>query len=185
MDIPTTFERAANATAAVARGIRPEQFDSPTPCADWNVEQLVNHLIGTLEYFTARAEGKSALRPQPAAPTDFEKTVEHLQSSAFAMATAWGRPGVLDQTTATTAGAMPAAMLANLALSELLTHTWDLANATGQRLAVDDIDVEGVLAGMHQTLKPEARQQAFGPEAKAPEGAPAIDRLAAFLGRHP
>jgi len=38
MDIVMTLEKSANATAAVARGVRPEQFDSPTPCAEWNVE---------------------------------------------------------------------------------------------------------------------------------------------------
>src|SRR5438093_1007842 len=55
MEMLITLERAANATSAIARGVRPEQFDSPTPCGDWNVEQLMNHLIGSLEYFTARA----------------------------------------------------------------------------------------------------------------------------------
>ena len=185
MDIVTTFDSAANAAAAIARGVRPEQFDSPTPCSGWNVEQLMNHLIGSLEYFMARAEGKDAGRPQSASPTSYEETVGHLRGVALAAAAAWRQPGVLDQTITTTAGAMPASLLANLALSEMLTHTWDLARATGQPMSVDDADVEGVLAGIRQTLKPEARQPAFGPEVQAPAGAPAIDRLAAFLGRQP
>jgi hypothetical protein len=52
-------------------------------------------------------------------------------------------------------------------------------------MSADDVDVNAVLAGMKQTLKPEARQPAFAPEMKAPNEAPAIDRLAAFLGRQP
>ena len=185
MNIVTTFDRAANAAVAVARGVQPEQFDSPTPCSGWNVEQLMNHLIGTLEYFTARADGRDAGRPESASPTSYEETVDHLQRVAQAAAAAWRQPGVLDQTITTTAGAMPASFLANLSLSEMLTHTWDLARATGQRMSVEDVDVDGVLLGIRQTLKPEARQPAFGPELQAAEGAPAIDRLVAFLGRQP
>ena len=75
--------------------------------------------------------------------------------------------------------------MANLALSEMLTHTWDLARATGQRMVADDIDVDAVLAGMKHTLKPETRQSSFAPEMPAPNEAPPIDRLAAFLGRQP
>jgi uncharacterized protein (TIGR03086 family) len=177
MDMLITLERAANATSAIARGVRPEQFDSPTPCGDWNVEQLMNHLIGSLEYFTARAEGKDADRPQSASPASYEKTVGHLQRVASATAAAWRRPGVLEQAITTTAGGMPGSMLANPARSEMLTRTWDLARATGQPMSADNIDVDGVLAGMQKTLKPEARQPAFGPEVQAPNGAPAIDRL--------
>ena len=64
MDIVMTLEKSANATAAVARGVRSEQFDSPTPCAEWNVEQLMNHLIGSLEYFRARGDGDQAGPPR-------------------------------------------------------------------------------------------------------------------------
>jgi uncharacterized protein (TIGR03086 family) len=185
MDVLITLEKSANATAAVARGVRPEQFGSPTPCTEWNVQQLMNHLIGSLEYFKARGEGKDADPPQSASPTSYQKTINDLQSVAIATAAAWRRPGALEQTINTGVGEMPGSVLANLALSEMLTHCWDLAKATGQRMPADDIEVDGVLAGMKQTLRPAARQPGFGPEVQAPEGAPPIDRLAAFLGRHP
>jgi len=80
---------------------------------------------------------------------------------------------------------MPGAVLANITMSEMLTHSWDLARATGQRLDVADVDVEDVLAGVKKGLKPEAREPGFGPEVQPPEGAPPIDQLAAFLGRLP
>lgn len=185
MDVLMTLKRSANATAAVARGVRPEQFDSPTPCAEWNVEQLMNHLIGSLEYFKARGEGHQVGPPQSAPPTTYDQTVQALQGAAMATAVAWQRPGALEQTIDTGAGEMPGSALATMALSEMLTHSWDLAKATGQRMPADDVEVDGVLAGMKQTLKAEARQPNFGPESTAPNGAPPIDRLAAFLGRHP
>src|SRR6266702_162658 len=81
------------------------------------------------------------------------------------------------------AGQMPGSALATMALSEMLTNSWDLAKATGQSMPADDVEVDEVLTGMKQTLKPEARTPNFGPECNAPNGAPPIDRLAAFLGR--
>lgn len=185
MDILTTLEKSANATAAVARGVRPEQFDDPTPCAEWNVEQLMNHLIGSLEYFKARGEGKDADPPKPAPPTTYDRTIQALQDTATATAAAWRRPGALAEKTDTGAGAMPGSALATMAVSEILAHGWDLAKATGQSMPADDVKVDEVLAAMKQTLKPEARNPAFGPETQAPKGAPPIDQLAAFLGRHP
>jgi uncharacterized protein (TIGR03086 family) len=185
MDIVATMEKSANATATVAGGVRPEQFGSPTPCSEWNVQQLMNHLIGSLEYFKARGEGRDAGPPRSAAPASYDKTVQDLQSVALATAEAWRRPGALDQKIKTRAGDMPGSAMATMALSEMLTHGWDLARATGQRMPADDVDVDEILAGMQQTLRPEARQPNFGPEVQAPGGAPPIDRLAAFLGRHP
>jgi uncharacterized protein (TIGR03086 family) len=69
-------------------------------------------------------------------------------------------------------------------VAELAVHTWDLATATGQ--PVDGLDPEVAdrgLAFMTQTLKPEMRVSAFGPEQPAPAGASAYERIAAFAGR--
>src|SRR6185503_1067784 len=105
---------------------------------------------------------------QSAAPAPYVETIKRLEAAAMATAAAWRRPGALEQTIKTGAGEMPGSAMANLALSEMLTHTWDLARATGQRMSADDVDVNAVLAGMKQSLKPEARQPAFAPEIQAP-----------------
>ena len=185
MDIVTTLERSASATAAVASGVRPDQFDSPTPCSEWNVEQLMNHLIGSLEYFTARAEGRQPGPLQAAPPTTYDQTIEHRQNAAAATAQAWRRPGALEQMIDTGAGKMPGSAMVTLVASEMLTHSWDLAKATGQRMPADDVGVDQVLSGMRQSLKPQSRQPGFGPEVQPRKDAPPIDKLAAFLGRQP
>jgi len=145
----------------------------------------MNHLIGTLEYFAARGEGKPSGPPRPAQRASYEQTVEHLQNAAVATAQAWQRPGALEQQIDTGAGAMPGSALATMVASEILVHGWDLAKATGQKMSVDDVDVDQVITSMQQSLKPDARQPAFGPEVKPAKDAPPIDRLAAFLGRQP
>ena len=185
MDLVTTLQKSADATVIVARGVRPEQFDEATPCSDWNVQQLMNHLIGSLEYFGRQGQGKDAGRPEPPSPASYEQTVRRLQEAARATAKAWSRPGALQQTVKTGFGDMPGSILASMAVSEMLAHTWDLAKATNQKVPGTDIELDDVLAVMHDTLKPEMRQPSFEAEVPAPAAAAPIERLVAFLGRQP
>lgn len=131
------------------------------------------------------AKGEQGGRPQAAPRTNYDQTVEHLQNAAIATADAWRRPGALEQTLDTGAGSMPGSAMATLVASEMLTHGWDLAKATGQRMPVDEVDVDQVLAGMKRSLRPEARKPAFGPEVRSSKSAPPIEQLPAFLGRKP
>ncbi|MBV9119705.1 MAG: TIGR03086 family protein [Chloroflexi bacterium] len=181
MDTAATLSSAAAALVNTTQGIRADQFGQTTPCGDWTVQELMNHLTGSLEYFAAAAEGKKVdIKPAPAA--GFDETVQRLQQSAQAMAGAWSKPAPPEPEGAS-GGGMPRSALAAIAASETLTHAWDLARATGQQSPARDLKLGDLLGTMQQTLKPEARQPAFGPEQKAPEGCPDIDRLAAFLGR--
>ena len=73
--------------------------------------------------------------------------------------------------------------MANIALTEMVMHGWDLARATGQRMSSDEGMAETMLTAAKANIRPEARQSAFGPEQPAPSEAPPLDQLAAFLGR--
>jgi uncharacterized protein (TIGR03086 family) len=185
MDMLESLDKSAQAAATMARGVLAGQLDRPTPCSEWNVQQLMNHMIGSFEYFTARGEGKETGPPRPASPGSYAETVDQVVKTAAATAAAWRRPGALEQKVTTSFGEMNGAFVANIARTELLMHGWDLARATGQRLLVDQGMAGEILAEMEQTMLPQARQFAFGPEVAAPEGSLAIDRLAAFLGRQP
>ena len=49
-DVVILFERAASGAASMVESIRPDQRDAPTPCADWDVDALVTHMIGGTAY---------------------------------------------------------------------------------------------------------------------------------------
>jgi len=89
MGILEQLGQAATATSTVARGVRADQLAQPTPCDQWDVQALMNHTIGSLEYFAARAQGKDVERPQPASPASFEETVEWLVKGASSAAASW------------------------------------------------------------------------------------------------
>lgn len=67
------YRRAAADAVRVASGVRPDQLDLPTPCADWTVQDLLDHLVGGTRYLGAALAGT-----EPSAPTG--ATVEELRA---------------------------------------------------------------------------------------------------------
>jgi uncharacterized protein (TIGR03086 family) len=83
-------------------------------------------------------------------------------------------------------GTFPAEFAAGLVTNDLLTHGWDLAKATDQTVDYDPKLTEACMAFCRQTFaNPEIRGNQFAGEVAVPEDAPAIDRLAGYLGRQP
>jgi len=68
---------------------------------------------------------------------------------------------------------------------EVLVHGWDLARATGQPTAFPDDVAERALARSRRrlTARPQGTGAPFAAEVQVPHDAPAVDRLAGFLGR--
>ena len=69
----------------------------------------------------------------------------------------------------------------------MLTHTWDLATATGHTPAWDDEVVAGALVAVRRKLPTAERAPAipFADAVPVPDDAPVIDRLVAWQGRDP
>jgi uncharacterized protein (TIGR03086 family) len=183
MDILEQLDQAAAALTTVARGVKEDQLSRPTPCSEWDVQALMNHAIGSFAYFQASATGVKPAESQPAQPAGLNETVEQLTQAAAAVATAWKTPGALERKSQSPMGELPGSFMANISLTEMVVHGWDLARATGQKLPVSNEIAQSMLQAAHANLKPEMRQTAFGPEQQAAAGAPALDQLAAFMGR--
>ena len=175
---------AQDTAREVLAGVGPEQLELPTPCAEWNVAQLIDHLVGAQLWAAAGIRGAEMDETgEGSAAGDFAAAFDRAASGALA---AFREPGALDRTVNAGFGDMPATALMGLAVTDTLTHAWDLARATGQDTDLAPELAEAVLAQSHQTLSESFRSEEgsiFGPEQPAPEGATAADRLAAFLGR--
>ena len=82
------------------------------------------------------------------------------------------------------------ATLVDMYLTELATHAWDLARATGQLDKLDPSLAWPALEGARATIKPQYRNMVepgapFGAEVFPAPGADDWERLAAFMGRDP
>ncbi|NMO57103.1 TIGR03086 family protein [Actinoplanes sp. TBRC 11911] len=132
--ISTLLTAAAARTVPVIRGIRDDQLGHPTPCEDFRVRELFNHLyqnVGNFTELAARKEPDSTTTPDEITGdwrTRFAEQTERLVE-------AWSDPAALEGTSP--ASGMPQEMVGGLALLELTVHGWDVARATGQRYTPD------------------------------------------------
>jgi uncharacterized protein (TIGR03086 family) len=171
------LERALDRLRTVVAGVSPDQLGATVPsCPRWDVRGLLAHLLVDVEQFVPMTQGGTP--DFAAAPPEVDGTgLAQLDERSAGLRAAWRAADDLS-------GAV------GLQVPELTLHAWDLANATGQRLA-DDEELDATsLASMEAMLEPEYRgtaddPQMFGPERTAPAGASTLDRLVAFSGRQP
>ncbi len=173
---------AFDAVAALIGNIRPGQWTAPTPCTDWTVRRVVNHLIGMNRVFAALLADQPP-PPRPAADHVEDDPVGAYRDSAAALQAAFGRPGALERAYRGPLGTATGAERLQIRLYDLLAHGWDLAQATGQPVDLPDDLAEQSLAFAQTQLSDQARPGRFGPAQIVTDQAPAIERLAAFLGR--
>jgi uncharacterized protein (TIGR03086 family) len=190
MELHEMMAKAATSVVEVARNVKPDQLTAPTPCPDWDVRALVNHLMFWSAFRSELAARKvSAPADDPLTEeTDFTASGDWPQAFADQMSkavAAWAEPGALDGNTGLAGGSMPAKMIAMMMVGELVVHGWDLARATGQRISPDP----AVLATAHEMATAMGEQGrkmgAFGAEVDVPEGAPMLDRILGLSGRDP
>ena len=174
--------RAFDAVAGLIGNIRADQWSAPTPCTDWTVRQVVNHLIGMNRVFVALLADQRP-PPRPSADHVEDDPAGAYRGSAAALLAAFGRPGVLERTYRGPLGTATGAERLQIRLYDLLAHGWDLAQATEQPADLPEDLAEQSLAFVRTQLTEQARPGRFGPAQSVAEQAPAIERLAAFLGR--
>lgn len=186
------LKRALAGTEALIAAIRPEQWSDPTPCPGWTISDLVAHLVAGNRAFTTILRGeKPPVAPAPSNDTTTTTTsapidgLADYRSQAPALLAAFAQPGVLEQMVTVPAGTVPGIVALHLRITELLVHGWDLAHATAQPTTGLPADLaEQELAftrGALPNLPP--GHSPFGPPQPISDTAPAIDRLAAYLGR--
>jgi uncharacterized protein (TIGR03086 family) len=184
MDIIELLGRALDQTGTIVEGVRQDQWDLPTPCTDWDVRTLVGHLVRGNENTAAVAEGRER-QPHPIADVG-DDPKEAFRRTAPELIRAWREHGELDRPYQTPLGMMPGRALLTLRLADNITHGWDLARATEQTPPYDDDLVQTALTFAQATLSGNRPPGgAFAPSVATPDDIPAIDRLAAFLGRQP
>ncbi|MVU80541.1 TIGR03086 family protein [Nocardia sp. ET3-3] len=127
------FVLSSNEFERNLRAVRPAQWTWPTPCTEWNVRQLVNHVTrGNLSYARLTEGGTGAeflrLRDVDALGTD---PVNAFVRSVQQCATAFTRPGVLHRELDYPLGPVTGQQALAVRTTDTTIHTWDLARAIG------------------------------------------------------
>ncbi len=187
MDNVALLGRAIDEVTRLTDAMTDEQLSNPTPCSEWSVRDLLNHLVGGSTMFAICCEDGSVpddvmggLMSDDQLGDDFRGAWK--AASARAMA-GFSRPGIMEQEVTLPFGTMPAGVAAAIAVFDVTTHGCDLATATGQSVADGEL-LDVALAAGRQMIGPEMRASGLFPaEQPAPDGASSTQRLLAFAGR--
>jgi uncharacterized protein (TIGR03086 family) len=174
------FQRAAARASTIMGGVTPEQRTAATPCSQWSVQQLIDHMTGSTDYLLAAVAGEPPSVRRGATPQDYRAGVE---TALEALA----RPGVLDQRCMSPLGFEWTVGEATAGtFMDNLVHTWDLAVATGQDPTLD-ADLVDACVAMFLPDMPERGRAAgiVGPAVAVPEDASPQDLLLGAMGRRP
>jgi uncharacterized protein (TIGR03086 family) len=184
-----TMGTACTSTEQILEGVTAAQYRLPTPCTDWDVRDLVNHLLGTLALGAALlGDVPPTVNMAPGGLPDRELAaddpVKAYRVGADELLAAAGGDALMRPHT-TPLGDMPGGILGGFTTLDIAVHGWDLARATGQPARLDDALAEAVLAFARQTISDDTRAPRIGPAIAVGAGAPVTDQLVAFLGRRP
>ena len=159
-------------------GVRPDQLDAPTPCPNFDVKALDDHIVGLLGNFALGAQG----HPVPDVGTDDPGQAVHVRSEQIL--DGWRRHGTDREVSVMGSGpGMPGAAVLGMTIMEYVAHGSDLAMATGQPIPFTDDELGVALARGEATLRDDYRGDAFGPRLDVSADAPVRDRFLAFMGR--
>ena len=181
-EISERYRRNSRRFLDKVAAVSPEQWDARTPCDDWTVRDLVQHVADTQGMFLQFVGREPAdLPPLTGDPTAtmnaaFGQIQDGLEDPEIAELTFEGMFG-----TQTFAAAVD-----RFLSFDLVVHGWDLARATGQDEEMDPAEVERLeVASKEFDASAMRGPQGFGPEISAPAGADTQTRVLAFLGREP
>ncbi|MGH3532828.1 MAG: TIGR03086 family metal-binding protein [Mycobacterium sp.] len=163
----------------VLHPISRDEMSRPTPCSEYDVRQLTDHLLNSITLLGGAA---GAHFPDRDAGDSVERQIIGAARPAL---DAWHRRG-LDGTVAIGPNELPAAAAAGILSLEFLVHAWDYATATGRDVEVADSVTDYVLTLAKNIISPQARSTVgFADPVGVADNAPALDRLIAFTGRNP
>ncbi|MGA7271045.1 MAG: TIGR03086 family metal-binding protein [Acidimicrobiia bacterium] len=183
-DVQELFPRAVGEFDRRVEVIADSQWDDDTPCTEWSVRDLVNHLTyedlwvpellagKTLEEVGDRFDG-DILGDEP------KQAWRRARDGALKAVSA----GSMDRPVHTSMGEMPARDYLSQLLSDHLVHAWDLARAIGSDEGLDEELVRNCDAMMRPYEAMMRASGVFGDYVEVPADTDAEVRLLALFGR--
>jgi uncharacterized protein (TIGR03086 family) len=178
------YQRALDAFEAVLEGVGPGCWAAPSPCADWSARDVCGHVIGGQRLIQALATGQAP--PETGAepgrlcgddPARSWRTARRECACALTE-TALQRPVPFGPL-----GELPLHLFLGGHILELLIHSWDLAQATGQIAQLDPDLIHHAFATAQMVAPTLRKEGRLGPALTPPARAGELTRLLAFMGR--
>ncbi|MFJ7204942.1 TIGR03086 family metal-binding protein [Streptomyces sp. NPDC098789] len=178
--------KALELFGAYVRRIDDGQWDGPTPCTDWTVRELVNHVTGEQLWIPPLVtEGRTVEEVGDTLSGDVlgADPVAAWELAAAAAHAAFTAPGALERTVQVSYGPTGAAAYCSELTADCVVHAWDLARGIGADDRLPDGLVEFSIKEVMPYADGLAAGGAYAAALEVPAGADAQTRLLALIGR--
>lgn len=180
---PMYYQKATANARRLVVAVAPEQWGGPTPCTDWDVKQLVNHMVSGALNVASIMGGDG---PQNLGDVLGDDPIKAFDAACEAAVAAFSEPGAMGKMVQTRRGEQVAGDYALGQVQEALVHGWDLAVAIGADTTMDAelMDVSYARALRNRERLRTGGSTAWGEsEADASENADTQTKYLAILGR--
>jgi uncharacterized protein (TIGR03086 family) len=162
-------------------------WDSPTPCTDWNLRDLVNHIVVEQLWVPDMLAGRTVAEVGDKFDGDqlHDDPPGAWREASQAARAAWLQPGAVERTVHLSYGDERAEEYGWQMTTDLAVHGWDLATALGADAGIPDELATTLLAYVEPQLAQWSGSSVFAEPVAVPDDAPAPTRLIALLGRQP
>jgi uncharacterized protein (TIGR03086 family) len=184
-ELITLFQRAAEGFGRHVHAIAEGQWHDPTPCTDWDVRVLVNHVTVEQLWVPPLVQGSTVAEIGDRLDGDQlgDDPVATWDAAVRSSLGAFGAAGALDGTVLLSSGEKATGEYCWEMTTDALIHSWDLARGIH---ADEALDVELVELVYERTLPVAEHLQEtglFAPPVPVPDDAPLQTKLLAIFGR--
>ena len=185
MEASDALQRSVDQFRARLEAVDASQWQSSTPCSEWDVRALVNHITGELRWIPPMLDGKTIADVGDSLNGDLlgDDPQSAWISAAQAAVHAASQPGAGERTVHLSYGDRPADDYVREVASDIVIHTWDLARGVGADDRLDANLVELAGTALRPQLEMARAAGYFGPAVDAPPDADAQTQLLAATGR--
>lgn len=168
----------------VLAGIADDQLTGPTPCAEYTVKDLVEHVDQVSQGFVAIAR-----KDPDAADTDAGDLGaawrDDVAGHVPALGEAWDDPAAWQGSASVPGLELSSEQWGKIAFTEMVVHGWDLAKATGQTYDLPEPTLRACLDHVTVFVPNAPIPELWGQTVTLPADAPLLDRVVAVTGRQP
>jgi uncharacterized protein (TIGR03086 family) len=133
MNVPELYRRAGEDFGRLVQGTRDDQWSNPTPCSDWSVRELVNHVVSENLWAPPLMKGSRIEDVGDRFNGDVlgDNPKNAWESAKVEAVDAVTSPGAMERTVHLSFGDVPGSEYALQLFADLLIHGWDLARGLG------------------------------------------------------
>jgi uncharacterized protein (TIGR03086 family) len=187
MNLQAEMAAGAAEGARVVGGVRADQLTGVTPCPDWDLHALLNHMILWTAYSAERRARDEPL-PDELMTRDFVAEPGYAAAYEAQLAravAAWSEPAAWERELNVMGSPTPAADVGAMLVAEMVLHGWDIARASGHDYACAEPVATAVLATVEANAELFRKYEGFADPVPLPETASAFERALAMSGRDP